>query len=930
MVKNRKKSGFVLLFMLLIVGCGRDKTDVEYVEQAKHYQDAGEMAKAGIELKNALRVNPDNGEARRLLGMLYLTLGNGEGAEKELRKAVDLKVSYQALALPILQSVYMQRDYKRLLQQIKMPEGLDRDSQAEWYVLRGRAQLESGRLQDSRGEFQMAARIAPDSPQTLLGKALDAFYSKKYGSAETVLDAILNKNPSFAEALTLKGDVKRLQSRFSDAEELYTKAISARRNNTADVYKRAWARLELKKIEAAEDDLNQLRVRVPKSAEVAFLGGVLSLVKGNAENAETLLREADRLKSNDPDIQYYLAMALENRSQPQQARAILEALVTRWPDNYRAALRLAVMYLHDKDNAQAVKLLEQYAESKSKDVEYLTVYSDALVKSENYQEALKFLTVLESLNPESLYAKMAMGSALMGMGRYADAVAKFDEAGRISPHNVEVIRARVNALLTLKKWQSAQDVARKWVIDHPGNMQGQLVLAELYVHTKDFDDARQVYGEILRSDKGNADALKGLARLDLASREIESALNRYRELWRTSPGNEDAALMLAAEDVRLSKTDMAIQKLQLAIDAHPDVLRLRIALGQILLQAGQSDQALTLLRPVEQKFGQEPSWLSLMVEVLLARGDAQSAKIYLDRLEELRGNEGEEAYWRAQVYSMTGRQGAVGGELEKAYQLNPGDQRIGLALFRRYVLSGEMQKADELLGMLKKRYSGSNEVTAQEAWYLAKTGKSAEAVSLYKKVYALESSSVLLVGLARAQVASGDINSAIQYLQAGLKKYPDSLPLIRELSEIYTLIGNSNDAVRLIKTYADNGGRDPVLMNNLAWMLRRDDVRAALMYAGLAEQGAPESAGIKDTIGQILIQAGEVDRGLRALSDAVRLSGGELSIRLHYAEALAANGKSAQARNELNQIDAVIQREESEKIIVARQRSAEIRRMIKE
>ncbi|HNO35890.1 MAG TPA: tetratricopeptide repeat protein, partial [Nitrospira sp.] len=91
MIKNTKKSGFVLLFMLLITGCDRDKTDVEYVEQAKHYQDAGEMAKAGIELKNALRVNPNNGEARRLLGMLYLTIGNGEGAEKELRRAVDLK-----------------------------------------------------------------------------------------------------------------------------------------------------------------------------------------------------------------------------------------------------------------------------------------------------------------------------------------------------------------------------------------------------------------------------------------------------------------------------------------------------------------------------------------------------------------------------------------------------------------------------------------------------------------------------------------------------------------------------------------------------------------------------------------------------------------------------------------------------------------------
>lgn len=930
MVKNRKKSWFVLLFMLLIAGCDRDKTDVEYVEQAKHYQDAGEMAKAGIELKNALRVNPGNGEARRLLGMLYLTLGNGEGAEKELRKAVDLKVSYQALALPILQSVYMQRDYKRLLQQIKMPEGLDRDSQAEWYVLRGRAQLESGRLQDSRSEFQMAVRIAPDSPQTLLGKALDAFYGKKYEVAEAVLDAILNKKPNFAEALTLKGDVKRLQSKFFDAEELYTKAISARRNNTADVYKRAWTRLELKKIEGAEDDFNQLRVRVPKSAEVAFLGGVLSLVKGNTENAEMLLREADRLRSNDSDIQYYLAMTLEKRNQPQQARAILEALVAKQPDNYKSALRLAAIYLRDKNNAQAVKLLAQYAESKSKDAEYLTIYSDALVKSENYQEALKFLTILESLDAESLYAKMAMGSASMGIGRYADAVAKFDEAGRIAPDNAEIIKARVGALLAMKQWQSAQDAATKWVVDHPGNVQAQLVLAELYVHTKDFDDARQVYEKILRSEKDNADALKGLARLDMASKEIESALSRYRELWKTSPGNEDAALMLAAEDVRLSRTDMAIQKLQLAIDAHPDVLRLRAALGQILLQVGQSDQALSLLRSVEQKFGQEPSWLNLMVEIMLSRGDAQSAKVYLDRLETLQGNEGEEAYWRAQIYSMTGRQVDVGGELIKAYKLNPNDQKIGLALFRRYVLSGDVQQADGVLRALKSQFPESNEVVAQEAWLYAKTDRNKEAVRLYKKVYSVEPSPFLLINLVRAQVADGDVASAIHELQTGLNKYPNNSSLVREASELYVLTGNKSNAITLIKGYVDKGGKDPVLLNNLAWMIRQEDVHAALMYAGLAEQEAPKSAGVKDTLGQILIQAGEIDRGLRVLSDAVKLAGEEINIRLHYAEALAANGKIALARNELNQVNIVMQRDPGKATNAIREKMAEIKRMIGE
>ena len=64
------KSTIALLLVaisFMLSGCGETLTDAEYLARAKEYQDKGEVNASVIELKNALKANPDNIEARWLL-----------------------------------------------------------------------------------------------------------------------------------------------------------------------------------------------------------------------------------------------------------------------------------------------------------------------------------------------------------------------------------------------------------------------------------------------------------------------------------------------------------------------------------------------------------------------------------------------------------------------------------------------------------------------------------------------------------------------------------------------------------------------------------------------------------------------------------------------------------------------------------------------
>ena len=74
----------LLVFLFCAVGllaaCGKDYTDIEHVQRAKDFQDSQQFDAVTIELKNALSKNPENVEARWMLGLAYLDQRAGTNA----------------------------------------------------------------------------------------------------------------------------------------------------------------------------------------------------------------------------------------------------------------------------------------------------------------------------------------------------------------------------------------------------------------------------------------------------------------------------------------------------------------------------------------------------------------------------------------------------------------------------------------------------------------------------------------------------------------------------------------------------------------------------------------------------------------------------------------------------------------------------------
>ena len=99
---------FGLFALALLPACSDNTTDAEYLEQARQSRAAGEFNAAVIQLKSALQLNPDNYEARYLLGSIYLEGGRLSDAEKEFQKAAEIDNTRGELQVPLATSLFGQ------------------------------------------------------------------------------------------------------------------------------------------------------------------------------------------------------------------------------------------------------------------------------------------------------------------------------------------------------------------------------------------------------------------------------------------------------------------------------------------------------------------------------------------------------------------------------------------------------------------------------------------------------------------------------------------------------------------------------------------------------------------------------------------------------------------------------------------------------
>jgi len=143
-------------------------------------------------------------------------------------------------------------------------------------------------------------------------------------------------------------------------------------------------------------------------------------------------------------------------------------------------------------------------------------------------------------------------------------------------------------------------------------------------------------------------------------------------------------------------------------------------------------------------------------------------------------------------------------------------------------------------------------------------GKATESVEALKELIRTKKASPSAErDLASAYLAAGQPKPAIDILQQMSAKAPDDNGLKLALGDAWLREGTLPKAGEIYEALQKVMPRNPIVLNNLAWILAQKKDPRALKFAEDANRAAPNSREIQDTLGQQLLDVdGSVERGV--------------------------------------------------------------------
>lgn len=899
---SRALIGLGLSFWIcLLAGCGDRTTDLTHLAKAKEANDKGDLRTSVIELKNALQKNPNHAEARRLLGEISAKLGNGAAAEKELRRAIELGVAREGVLLSLAEALQLQGKHQAILDEIDVSPSLPPETQATLAAYRGDAWLALNKPDQARREYEQSLHLDPTSPRAKLGLAYLAAAENELEQALKWVDEALQAAPQTAQAWSFKAELHKRRGELKDAEAAYSQAIEHRRRSAADLANRALVRIELKQFDAAAADIETLKKTAPKFYLTHFADGYLKVAQGRFAEAREPLQAALSLNDRYPFTLFYLGLVLLRQNELQQADQHLTRFNRMFPNSPQAHQMLAMVKFKQRDFQAARSLLLPVVLSQPEDAFALNLMANIEFASGNASEGLQYLQKVAELKPEAGAAKARLGTGLLAAGHKEAGLKALEESLATDPKLIQPDLVLALTYIRDKDFQKASQAIDRLQTKLPDHPLALNLKAMWYQAQGDEEQAKQALEQALTLAPGDPTTSENLARLAYKNQRFDEVRRLYEGVLKAHPDHPLAQLRLAEMDFREGKFKAMEERLNALIQAQPELLQPRLELARYYLRFGQPQRSQTLLEEIRHRYPDHPQLLAVLTEAQLELNQGQRALETAKALAKVAPRSAFAQYMLARAYAENGDIQNLRAALEQALANDPKFLPARLAMVKLLALEQKPQQATRELDRLAQDLPDHPEVLALKGWWAMQQRQFKQAAESYRLALAKQPSSALVMNLANALWRAGNREEAVQTLEDWNLKYPQDASVLYLRSGLYQASKREQDAQQALIRVLEIHPKHPLALNDLAWLLRKQEPKRALEYAEQAYAIAPKAAQIIDTLGVVLVENGHYERALKVLEEAAKQAPEDPSLRYHLAMAQAKNGLRQEAIASLTQ-----------------------------
>lgn len=544
------------------------------------YIQAGRLREAVTDNEALLRDNPNDLNARRILGRIYTRLigdtQQGKVNENMLQKAIE--------------------QYSKIVDQ--QPKDLD-----SWLTL-GRLYKVSQNSVESEKAFQKALAVDPENEEAMTGLAMvysDLGDSKR---ASELLQKVAEKSPNLRTLTSLAGAYEQMRD-YALASETLKKAMTLAPDNAN--LKRALAE-NLLRAERYDESLKlyeELVADEPKDVESFLRISQIYRQMRKFDKSREANEKAKQLAPGSLEILYNEVGIFEAEGKTAEAIQALKTVVdqtgkksyTAGEKSNRAMLleRLGLLYRQNDQYSEAVEVFRELG-----GLDQTLGARGAAQVIDTYRQARDF--------------KKAEEEAEAANKKYPD-----DKTLRV---------VRANLLADVGKTDIAAAEIRK-LLDGKNDRETYLTLAQIYEKGKNYTEMAKVVDAAEKLSVSNEEKevihfMRG-AMLEKQKKHDQSEAE-FRKLLVLNPNSASAlnylGYMLADRNVRVNE---AVEMIRKAVDQEPNNGAYLDSLGWAYFRQGKLEEAEKYLKMALERTGKDPTIHDHLGDVYAKQGNLKEA-----------------------------------------------------------------------------------------------------------------------------------------------------------------------------------------------------------------------------------------------------------------------------------------------------------------
>jgi tetratricopeptide (TPR) repeat protein len=534
---------------------------------AELYVKTGRIRDAVLQAQDILKRDPNNLEAHKLLGRIYLRSlgdmpGGGNGSDNVLKLAIE--------------------QYEQIVK-------IEPDS-VDDHLLLGRLYRANNDLLKAEGELKIAVKLDPDSEEAIT--QLSLLYSDEGDTTKAlqVLSAVPDTGRS-AKLYAALGATYEQRKEYKSAIDAYKHAIQLDRDNLDAIRGLAENLLNDGQVDAA---LNQFKVIAdanPEDAQTYLRISEIYRRQGKYDEALESLKKAEAMVPDSVEIPYNVAVVYEAQARYDEAAKILQDLLkkTEKPENSysqgdrnnRAIFieRLGMVYRDQENYPAAVEAFRKMIPLGDDNAR--TGYQDVI---DTYREAKQWPEATAAAKeavqklPNDHELRMVLDAQLADTGDPEKPLADVRSMLKGKPEDRDVY-LRLSIMYTrLKRWSDAEEALNKAEQLSTKSEDKEYVYflrGSTYEREKKFDQAEAEFKKILAANPQSAATLNYLGYMN-ADRDVrlEESLNYIKTAVSLEPTNGAYLDSLGWAYYKLGKYDLAeetLNKASLRMGSDPTV-----------------------------------------------------------------------------------------------------------------------------------------------------------------------------------------------------------------------------------------------------------------------------------------------------------------------------------------------------------------------